>query len=229
MTQAPALDREIVVDLSEEEVEQFTAQAKSIGLDLETYIRVRCLTPNGLPEPSAFFGLADRLAAFAKEYKACIKTVAEHGNADDRLEVLAKDFAQLLQDWDERYGPRPEDQEPLPQLLESTMPELPPRDAAEAKKRALQQANAEAFFAKFELPPGTDSAAIRKILERQNGLTQAHDEFFREMAVTGVIDRPRLRQILADLREARREFLIAIGQDPDSEELLAFTADLHDA
>ena len=48
------------------------------------------------------------------------------------------------------------------------------------------------------------------------------------MAVTGIIDRPKLRQLLADIREARRELLIALGKDPDSEELLAFTANLHD-
>ena len=126
MTQAPALDREIVIDLSDEEFEEYTAKAKSIGLDLETYLRVRCVTPSGLPEPSAIFALSGRLAAFAKEYRACIETLAGHGNADQRLEVLAKDFAQLLQDWDERYGPRPEALEPMPGLLQSTVEELPP-------------------------------------------------------------------------------------------------------
>jgi hypothetical protein len=231
MTQAPAPEF-VEMDLgefSDEEIEVLTARAKSIGLDLDAYIRVRVLVPQGLPEPSAFFGLAGRLAVIAKEYEACIKTVAGHGNADSRLEVLAEDFAHLLQDWDDLYGPRPDDLEPLPELLPSTVAELPPRDAAEARQRACQAANADAFFANFELPPGTDRAAIRKILDRQNQLTQAHDAFFREMAVTGIIDRPKLQHILADIRAARREFLIAIGKDPDSEDLLSFTATLHDA
>ncbi len=221
---------EIDVELTEEEHEQVTAKAKAVGIDVETYFKVRALSVDQLPEPAAFFALYGRLASFAKHYKACLKAFADQDpKAMERIPELADVFAQLLQDWGALYGPRPEDQQQLPELIESTVGELPPRNEAEAEQRARQAANADAFFENFELPPGTDRAAIRKILDRQNQLTQAHDEFFRDIALTGVIDRPKLAKILADVREARREFLIALGKDPDSEDLLPLTATLHDA
>lgn len=227
MTKAQALDHEIEIELSDEENEMLTARAKTLGLDLETYLRVRLLTAEELPEPAAFFDLFRRLAAFAKGYESCIQAIAAPSNATGRIEELSKVFHQLLQDWDQKYGPRP-DLEPLPELVEPLI-DLPPRDEAEANQRALQEANAEALFANLKLPPGTDRAAVLKIVKKQNELAQAHNDLFREMAETGVVDRAKLRQLLEDIRQTRREFLIAIGQDPDSEELLSSIAHLHDA
>jgi hypothetical protein len=228
MTKAPALDHEIEIELSDEESEMLTARAKTLGLDLEAYLRVRVLTAEELPEPAAFFDLFRRLGAFAKDYERCIQAIAAPSNTTGRIEELGKVFAQLLQDWDQKYGPRHEDLELLSELAEPLI-DLPPRDEAEANQRALQEINTEALFADLKLPPETDHAAVRKIVKRQNELIHAHNDFLRETAETGVVDRAKFRQLLEDIRQARREFLIAIGQDPDSEELLSLTAHLHDA
>jgi len=228
MTQTPVLDHEIEVELTEEEHELLTARAKSLGLDLETYLRVRILIADVLPEPAGFFDLSRRLAAFAKDYKRCIQAIAAPSVQSDRIDELGKVFAQLLQDWQALYGPRPEDLEPMPELIEP-LTELPPRDEAEAQQRAAQEANANALFANFKLPPGLDRAAIRKLVNKHNERARAHNEMLENMAETGVIDRAKFGQLLAEIRASRREFLIAIGQDPDSEDLLSFIAHLHDA
>ena len=107
--------------------------------------------------------------------------------------------------------------------------DLPPRDATEARERATREANAEAFFADFSLPPGTDSAAVHRLIERHNELVLAGDQFMIDMARTGVLDRPRFRELLVDTRQARRDLLIALGADPDSDDLLAFTAELNNS
>ena len=228
MTKAPALDHEIEIELSDEQIEKLTARAKTLGLDLETYLRVRLVTAEELPEPAAFFDLFRRMQAFAKDYERCIQAIAAPSNATCRIEELGKVFAQLLQDWDQKYGPRPEDLGPLPELVEPLI-DLPPRDEAEANQRALQEINMNALFAGLKLPPGIDHAAVRKIVKKQNALIHAHNDFLREMAETGVVDRDKFRQVLEEIRQHRREFLIAIGQDPDSEELLSLTAHLHAA
>jgi len=106
MTKAPEFTG-IAVELTDEEADAIAAKAKTIGLDLETYLRVRALTGFDLPEPAAFFALFRRLTTFAQQYEACIQAMAAHQNAKNRLDVLVKLFPQLLQEWDRLYGPRP--------------------------------------------------------------------------------------------------------------------------
>jgi hypothetical protein len=108
--------------------------------------------------------------------------------------------------------------------------ELPPMDAADARERAAREAAGAAFFDGLTaLPAGTDTATIHAIIERHNEIVEAGDLFMIDLATTGVIDRARFRELLDSVRQARRELLIALGADPDSEDLLAFTAELHDA
>lgn len=226
MTQAPVFANEIPIELSDEEHEMLTSRAQSIGISLEGYLRVRMLTSEVLPEPAAFFDLFRRLAAFAKDYERCIQAIAAPPYDRDLIKDLGEVFAQLIQDWEALYGPSPDD-ELLPELLEPIL-DLPPRTEAEAQQRAAQEAQAKALFADLKLPPGTDRAAVRKIVNKHNELVRAHNERFEERARTGAFDRRKVTQLLADMREARREYLIAIGQDPDSADLLSFTAFLHD-
>ena len=98
---------EIEVDLTTEELKAVAAKARSVGLDVETYARVRMVSADELPEPAAFFALFRRLSAFAKDYETCMQSFADMSpDADKQSNTLAKTFAQLLQDWDDRYGPR---------------------------------------------------------------------------------------------------------------------------
>lgn len=109
MTQATqaALTHQIDLELTQEEIEDVTARAETVGFDFETYVRVRVLSGEGLPEPAAFFALFRRLSAFAADYEACLRALADrHPAALDRPDELAPVFAQLLQDWDDLYGPR---------------------------------------------------------------------------------------------------------------------------
>ncbi len=97
-----------IVEFTEEEAAAITAKAKTVGLDLETYLKVRGLSADELPEPAAFFALFGRLASFAEDYKACLKAFADQDpRALERIDGLGEVFAQLLHDWDDRYGPRP--------------------------------------------------------------------------------------------------------------------------
>jgi hypothetical protein len=99
---------ETEVELTDEEHEQITANAQAVGLDLEAYVKVRALSGDQLPEPAAFFALFGRLASFAGDYKACLKAFADQDpKALERIDGLGEVFAELLQDWDDRYGPRP--------------------------------------------------------------------------------------------------------------------------
>lgn len=107
--------------------------------------------------------------------------------------------------------------------------ELPPVDAAEAQQRAHQAANAEAFFANGTLPPGTDHAVILAIIERHNELIEEGNRFMLEITATGVIDRAKLRWHLEAYGQTRRQLLLALGADPDSDDLLPFPAVLHDS
>ena len=98
---------ETETEFTDEEVADITARAKSIGLDMNTYIRVRAVTAGELPDPVAFLPLMRRLAAFATDYEANLRAYAAFSPAAlGQSKDLAKTFAQLLQDWDDLYGPR---------------------------------------------------------------------------------------------------------------------------
>ncbi len=107
--------------------------------------------------------------------------------------------------------------------------EIMPRNEAEAWDQAARVLKAELFFDGLASPPETDAAAVERLLDRHDALGRAHDAFMRDMARTGVIDRARLRELLAVYGETRRDFLTLIGADPESEDLLPFPADLQDA
>ena len=105
-TAAPKPTHKFRIALSDEEIEELTGRAKALGLDLETYLRVRLLSPTGLPEPYAFFGLVRRLSAFAQEYEACLKDLAARRNrhkTGPRLDGLKENFAHIVLEWDKRY------------------------------------------------------------------------------------------------------------------------------
>jgi len=129
MTQAPVFTHEIDIELSDEEHEILTSRATAIGVDLEGYLRMRILTAEVLPEPAAFFDIFRRLSAFADDYERCIQAIATPPYDSNRIDELAKVFAQILQDWDKLYGPRPHG-EPLAEMPE-LIADLPPRDEAQ--------------------------------------------------------------------------------------------------
>ncbi len=104
---------DMVVDLTEEEAETIRTKAQSVGLDLGTYLKVRGLSSDELPEPVAFFALFRRLASFAKDYEGCLQSfAAQRPDAMKQIPGLAAEFAQLIQDWDDLYGPRPAENTP---------------------------------------------------------------------------------------------------------------------
>lgn len=107
--------------------------------------------------------------------------------------------------------------------------ELPPRDAAEAQARIDRMARAKAFFADFELPADTDPEAVQRLIDRLNALAPASDDFIRDIARRGVIDRAALRAHLETYGQTRHELLTLLGLDPDSEDLLPFPVAVHDA
>jgi len=108
VTQPPPPTHEIEVELSDEELAAVTSKATAIGFDLETYLRVRALTPGTLPEPYAFFDLTRRLSRFARDYKACLLALAQRRpDAQQRADLLGVAFVRMIDEWDELYGPRP--------------------------------------------------------------------------------------------------------------------------
>ena len=107
MTQAPAADKFIDLELSAEELAAVTARAQSAGLDLDSYVRLRVVSAGALPEPAAFFELFRRQAQFAENYTALLKSYAAGGPENlPQIDALTADFAALLEDWDALYGPR---------------------------------------------------------------------------------------------------------------------------
>jgi hypothetical protein len=107
MTQAPANDQFIDLELSPEEQAAVTATAQSVGLDLDTYVRLRVVSAGALPEPAAVFELFRRQAQFAENYTALVKSYAAGGPENlPQIDALSADFAALLEDWDALHGSR---------------------------------------------------------------------------------------------------------------------------
>jgi hypothetical protein len=96
---------EIDIELTQPEIDALTAKAKSIGYELEAYLRLRLVTGSALPEPSAFFSLFRRLTAFAADYEAYLRSFPG-ARPPQQYDRLTQSFAGLLEDWDELYGPR---------------------------------------------------------------------------------------------------------------------------
>jgi hypothetical protein len=78
------------------------------------------------------------------------------------------------------------------------------------------------------VPPDV-SPEVRALIARFDDMTLAHDQLLLNAAATGNIDRVRLRDCLTAYSQLRRELLTALGEDPDSEELLPLPAEVHDA
>jgi hypothetical protein len=67
------------------------------------------------------------------------------------------------------------------------------------------------------------------LIERFDDMSLAYRQLLLDAVATGNIDRARLRDCLATYGQLRRELLTALGEDPDSEELMPLPAELHDA
>ena len=78
------------------------------------------------------------------------------------------------------------------------------------------------------LPPDA-SPEVRAIIERFDDMSLAYRQLLLDATATGNIDRARLRDCLTAYGQLRRELLTALGEDPDSEELMPLPAELHDA
>jgi hypothetical protein len=80
----------------------------------------------------------------------------------------------------------------------------------------------------IDAPPDV-SPEVRDLLARCDDMALAYDKLLLNAEATGKIDPARLRDCLAIYGQSRRELLTALGEDPESEELLPFPAEVHDA
>jgi hypothetical protein len=78
------------------------------------------------------------------------------------------------------------------------------------------------------VPPDV-SPEFRTLIARCHDVDLANDQLLRNAEATGKIDRALLRNSLTAYGQFRRELLTVLGEDPDSEELLPFPAEVHDA
>ncbi len=92
-----------------------------------------------------------------------------------------------------------------------------PARVNEAEARALR------FKARLQaLQPFKPDFAItlHRMYDRHEEFALAVEQYFRNRAMTGIEDRSRVDRILPEFAQARRDVLIAMGEDPDSLELL---------
>ena len=80
----------------------------------------------------------------------------------------------------------------------------------------------------IDVPPDV-SPEVRALIARVDDMALAHDQFLLNATATGNIDRARLRDCLTAYGQLRRQLLTALGEDPDSEELMPLPAGLHEA
>jgi hypothetical protein len=78
------------------------------------------------------------------------------------------------------------------------------------------------------VPPDV-SPEVRALIERFDDMSLAYGQLLLDAAATGNMDRASLRDCLIAYGQLRRELLTALGEDPDSEDLLPLPAELHDA
>lgn len=62
--------------------------------------------------------------------------------------------------------------------------------------------------------------ALHRVFDRQQEFALALQQYERNTALTGVPDYSRLKRIIPEFAQARREALIALGEDPDTSNLL---------
>ena len=79
-----------------------------------------------------------------------------------------------------------------------------------------------------DVPPDV-SPEVQALIARFDDMALAYDQLLLNAEATGKIDPARLRDCLTIYGQSRREILTALGEDPDSEELLPLPAEVHDA
>lgn len=104
--------------------------------------------------------------------------------------------------------------------------ELPPRDDAEAEARAARESNFQAFFDGRDVPE-VDPERFQRFVERMEDHAADHNRFLLDVAINRQADRVWLRKILAEQGYLRREYLLMIGADPDSDDLMERPVELH--
>jgi hypothetical protein len=109
----------------------------------------------------------------------------------------------------------------------ATSIELPPVDEADAQARATRDANANAFFANFTGSESVDPEYMADLIDRLNAFEAEQNRVIIGMAITGKVDRPRFRALQAEQGRLRRELLLLIGADPDSDDLIERPVELH--
>jgi hypothetical protein len=77
------------------------------------------------------------------------------------------------------------------------------------------------------VPPDV-SPEVRALIARFDDMALAYEQLLLNAEATGNIDRARLRDCLTAYGQSRRELLTALGEDPESEELLPLPAEVHD-
>jgi len=78
------------------------------------------------------------------------------------------------------------------------------------------------------VPPDA-SPEVQALIARCDDMALAYGQTLVDAVATGNIDRARLRDCLTTYGQLRRELLTALGEDPESEELLPLPAEVHDA
>ena len=78
------------------------------------------------------------------------------------------------------------------------------------------------------VPPDV-SPEVRALIARCDDMALAYGQTLVDAVATGNIDRARLRDCLTAYGQLRCELLTALGEDPDSEDLLPLPAGMHDA
>ncbi len=76
-----------------------------------------------------------------------------------------------------------------------------------------------AFLGSKPITPEIKTALL-SVVDRSQELELAYEQYERNAALTGVPDYSRFKKILPEFAQARRDALIAIGADPDSNDLL---------
>jgi len=105
--------------------------------------------------------------------------------------------------------------------------ELPPLDEADAWARAARVLNWELFLDSRNIPAGLDNERLREICAELDALAIDVDLFMTDWALSGEADRPRFRAIQARQGALRREFLVMIGADSDSDDLFERPVELN--
>lgn len=76
--------------------------------------------------------------------------------------------------------------------------------------------------------PHAISPEVRALFDRWEYMSDTYEQLLRDAIATGNLDRARLRDCLALYGAIRRDLLTALGEDPDSEDLVPLPVQLDD-